>query len=171
MNYNDFQTDLEYSLLARENELFDLFYWRVFPGLARIELVEDRKLQRQGIDKLLHMDNGQRITIDEKKRRTDYGDILLELWSVFEEGKKGWLFTSYCHYLVYAIMPTQKVYLLPMALLRLAWEHNKVEWEQHYRRIEAHNVNYKTISIPIPPSILLLAISKEMSHQLVGVVS
>jgi len=166
MKYNDFQSNLEYSLEARENEVFDLFYKRVFPGLVRIELVEDIKLQRLGIDKILHLDTGQRITIDEKKRRVNYGDILLELWSVYEKGKKGWLFTSYCHYVVYAIIPTQKVYLLPMVLLRLAWEHNSAEWEQSYKSIEAINVGYKTVSIAIPPNILLPALSREMSQRL-----
>ena len=146
--------------------MFDLFYQRVFPNLVRIELVENERLQRLGIDKLLHLENGQRIAIDEKKRRTDYSDILLELWSVYEQGKKGWLFTSYCHYVVYAIMPTQKVYLLPVALLRLAWEHNSIVWKRVYKPIEALNVGYKTISIAIPPSILLSAISKEMSQKL-----
>ena len=146
--------------------MFALFYRRVFSDLVRIELVEDLKLQRLGIDKLLHMGNGQRIAIDEKKRRTDYGDILLELWSVYEKGKKGWLFTSYCHYIVYAIMPTQKVYLLPMALLRMAWKNNSVEWERNYKQIVAQNADYKTVNIAIPPSVLLPAISKEMSQNI-----
>ena len=163
---NDFQIDFEYSLIARENEMFDLFYQRVFPDLVRIELIEDLKLQRLGIDKFLHLANGQRIAIDEKKRRTNYNDILLELWSVFEKNKKGWLFTSYCHYIVYAIMPTRKVYLLPTTLLRIAWKHNSVEWEKTYDKIEALNAGYKTVSIAIPPSVLLPAISKEMSQRL-----
>ena len=166
MKYSDFQTDLEYSLITRESEMFDLFYQRVFPNVVRIELIEDEKLQRRGIDKVLHLANGQRIAIDEKKRRTNYSDILLELWSVYEKGKKGWLFTSYCHYVVYAIMPTQKVYLLPTILLRLAWEHNLVEWEQKYKKIEALNIGYKTVSIAIPPNILLPAISREMNQRL-----
>lgn len=166
MSFNDFEIDLEYSLEARENELFDLFYQRVFPDLVRIEMVKDLKLQRLGIDKLLHMENGQRITIDEKKRRTDYGDILLELWSVYEQGKKGWLFTSFCHYVAYAIMPRGKIYLIPVALLRMAWEHNSKEWERTYKKIDAQNAQYKTVSIAIPSDVLLAAISKEMSQKL-----
>jgi hypothetical protein len=146
--------------------MFDNFYHRIFPDLVRIEIVTDIALQKKGIDKILYLDNGQKIAVDEKKRRSNYGDILIELWSVYEHKIKGWLFTSHCHYIVYAIMPIRKAYLLPTILLRQAWRHNEHEWREQYHEIKAINPTYTTISIAIPPDILLPAIQKEIEHDI-----
>ena len=88
---NNFKADLQYSLEERENEMFDNFYYRIFPNIAEIKFCEDMETQRKGIDKIIIFKNGNSFTIDEKKRRVDYGDILLELWSVYEKRKRGWL--------------------------------------------------------------------------------
>lgn len=163
---NYFNRDLEYSLEQREEELFDNFYFRVFPELDNkrdnIIFVTDIKLQKKGIDKILILNTGQKISIDEKKRRENYNDILLEIWSNYENKVKGWLFTSCCHYIVYAIMPTNKVYLLPMILLRKAWRSHEFLWIKSFPKIIAKNPNYNTISIGITPNILLSAIKFEM---------
>jgi hypothetical protein len=167
MKYNDFKTDLQYSLSQRECDLFDSFYYRVFPNLANIEFVEDMERQRKGIDKVLHFQSGYKVTIDEKKRRKDYGDILLEIWSVHESKKRGWLYYSECDYIVYAIMPSHKVYLLPTFLLKKAWLSNRHTWSAEYGEIPSHNKTYTTINVPVPVDILLGAIIKEMEEQLV----
>ncbi len=163
---NDFNRDLEYSLNQRDCEVLDAFYRRVFPDLVTIEVVTDIALQRKGIDKILHLAHGQKIGVDEKKRRSDYGDILLELWSIKERRVEGWLFTTHCHYIVYVIMPTGKVYLLPTVLLRQAWAKNERTWRQQYAEISAPNPGYTTISIGIPPAVLLPAIEAEITKPL-----
>ncbi|AEG14712.1 hypothetical protein Desku_1125 [Desulfofundulus kuznetsovii DSM 6115] len=173
MKWHDFQTDLAYSLEERENEMFDAFYYRAFPGLQRIELVTDIATQRKGIDKILTFSNGQRVTVDEKKRRTDYGDILLELWSVWapEKGvaKLGWLYTAQCDYIVYAIMPRNIAYVLPTLLLRAAWATHKGEWLKKYPELKpARNKGYVTRNIAIPADILLNAIYREMRNKMVS---
>lgn len=161
---NNFKVDLEYSLEERENEIFDNFYYRVFPGIKNIHFAEDMKTQRKGIDKVIIFKSGNFFTIDEKKRRKDYGDILLELWSVNDK-KRGWLYTTQCDYIVYAIMPTKKIYLLPTILLKMAWKENQKEWENKYKKLKAQNENYITTSIAIPTQILLQAISKQIQQQ------
>jgi hypothetical protein len=45
--------------------------------------------QRQGIDRVIHLANGQTIYIDEKKRASVYPDILLEYISVDKTGALG----------------------------------------------------------------------------------
>jgi len=143
----------------------------VFPDLETVELIQDIETQRKGIDKILYFSNGKQVTIDEKKRRKDYGDILLELWSVWEEKKKGWLLTTQCDYIVYAIMLSKKVYLLPTLLLKMAWKENKVIWltqaknkNNNFHIINALNKNYTTVSIAIPTEILLKAIANQMEQ-------
>jgi hypothetical protein len=157
---NDFKTDLEYSLDSSDNEIFDNFYYKVFPNLKEIEFCEDMERQRKGFDKILHFNNGNWFAIDEKKRRENFGDILLEIWSV-DKKKRGWLFTTQCDYIVYAIMPTKKIYLLPTILLKRAWLTNQDKWI-NYKPIISKNKGYVTESRAIKPKELLNAISEEM---------
>jgi len=91
--YDQFKPDLEYSLSLRDNDIFDKFYYRVFPELEHIGFVDDLDIQKKGIDKLLYFKNGSVVTIDEKKRGGLW-DILLELRSWAEMDTPGWLFTS-----------------------------------------------------------------------------
>jgi len=164
---NEFKVDLEYSLEASENKMFDNFYFRVFPLLKEIKIVKELDLQKQGIDKILIFKNGRKLLIDEKKRRSIYNDILLEEYSNFEKKIVGWLGRNkVTDYLVYAIMPTKKVFLLPFVLLQKAWLHNYHQWFKTYGRVFARNNTYKTSNIPIPSEILLISIKKEMSNGL-----
>lgn len=165
MRFNDFHRDLEYSIDLRDDESLNQFYIEAFPTAKHIEFCEDMERQRKGIDKIIHFPNGRFITIDEKKRRTDYGDILLELWSVYEHRKPGWLFYSQCDYIVYAILIANKIYLLPLLLLQMAWKNNKLEWQQVYERKVAENSGYTTHNIAIPTDVLLQAIRNEMAYE------
>lgn len=164
---NDFSLDLEYSLEERENEMFDNFYYRAFPNLLSIEIVADLQMQREGIDKKLIFENSKTVLIDEKKRRKDYGDILLEEYSDFDNKKVGWLGRSkHTDYIVYAIMPSKKVYLLPFLLLQKAWIRNWRTWKQRYPRKFSINKEYRTSNIPVPAATLLYAITQEMKQEL-----
>ncbi len=166
MKLNDFKTDLQYSFDTRESEMFDLFYRRVFPDIGNIEFVEDMERQRKGIDKVIHFNSGYKITIDEKKRRKDYGDILLEIWSQYENNKRGWLYYSQCDYIVYAVMPSKKVYLLPVLLLKKVWHDNGKQWQETYGERPSYNKGYTTINVPVPTDILLDSIAGEMRQEL-----
>lgn len=161
---NDFRTDLEWSLDSAEDALFNDFYYKAFPNIKEIEFCEDMERQRKGFDKIIHFNNGNWFAIDEKKRRVDYGDILLEIWSV-DRKKRGWLYTCQCDYIVYAIMPTSKVYLLPTVLLKRAWITNKDKWI-NTKPIIAQNNGYVTESRAIKVNELLTAISNEMINDL-----
>ena len=169
MKSNDFDIDLEYSLIEKDNEIFDNFYKRVFPGVDKIEFFDALEMQFKGIDKRIWLKGGNSFTIDEKKRRKKYPDILLEIWSNFEKKKPGWLFTCQCDYIVYAIMPNSKIYMLPSILLKKAFISNRKKWLS-YRSIEAKTKDkntgeyYTTLNRAIPTKELLTAISKEMEH-------
>lgn len=160
---NEFNTDLKYSLDSRDLAGLDKFYFQVFPHLKSIELVENLEEQKKGIDKKLHFECGKILLIDEKKRRKDYGDILLEEYSNFESKKVGWLSRDkYTDYIVYVIQETMTIYLLPFLLLQLAWRNNYKNWLEKYGRKFADNKYYRTSNIPIPIDILLEAIKNEI---------
>lgn len=161
MKYNEFKQDLEYSFDSSEDEVLNEFYRRKFPNLKSIKFCDDLQTQRKGVDKILYFNNGNSFTIDEKKRRSDYGDILLEIWSI-DRKKRGWLFTTQCDYIVYIILSSKKIYFLPTILLKRAWVSNSAKWLK-YPPIIAQNNGYKTESRAIKPEELLNAIKKEMS--------
>lgn len=168
MNVHNFRDQLEYSHKASVEGMFDSAYRWWFPGLTRIELVEDRAMQRRGIDKILHFSEGNAFTVDEKVRKKDFGDILIETVSVFQNGrkvKKGWIYTCQCDFIVYAIEPTNRAYLLPVPLLKKAWLKHEREWSNGYRSVTAYNEGYETISTVMPTRELLDAIKDEMIQQ------
>lgn len=167
MKFNNFLEDLNFSLDCRDDEIFDNLYFRAFKTLKRVELVEDLDLQRKGIDKKLHFENGKTVLIDEKKRRKDYGDILLEEYSVWERKVVGWLGRHiHTDYIVYAFMDTGRVHLFPFLLLQRAWIKNYHQWLADFGRKFAINNGYKTSSIPIPTDILLFALKDAGEEQL-----
>lgn len=163
MPINNFNDDLSYSL--DDNLLFDDLYRKLFPNVKKVKFANDFKTQKSGIDKVLIFPNGNHVYIEEKKRRVDYGDILLEIWSDWEKRKRGWLYTSQSDYIFYAIIPTAQVYILPTLILKLAWVSNQSIWELNYKLIDAKNTNYTTKSIPIPPDVLFKAITIEYEQK------
>jgi len=163
---HDFHTDLEYSVNLCDDERLDNFYKQAFPLAVKVEFCSDLSEQLKGIDKIIYFQNGNSITVDEKKRRKDYGDILLELWKNKKHRKPGWLFYSQCDYIVYAVLEANKIYLLPTVLLQMAWKANREQWLSRYMKKEALNDGYITVNIAIPTEILLNAVLKEMTKKL-----
>jgi hypothetical protein len=160
---NNFDPDLLYSIEENDSEKLDELYRSAFPHLLKIEVVTDIVLQKKGIDKILHLTCGKRLFIDEKKRRKDYGDILLEEYSDFDRKKVGWLGRDkHTDYIVYAIISSQKAYFLPFVLLQKTWISNYKNWLIEYGRKFAENKGYRTSNIPVPVDVLLKAMGDEM---------
>ena len=165
---NNFDVDLKYSLATNDDMEINDSYFRIFCDLKKVDLVNDPLLQKQGIDKILIFKNGKEVWIDEKKRRKDYGDILLEEYSDFDQKKVGWLSKEKkTDYIAYVIWKPRKLYLLPFKLLQLAWRENYKEWLKHYGRKFAQNKGYRTSNIPVPAETLLSAIKDQIKQELI----
>lgn len=137
------------------SEQLDEVYWRCFPHLAQIEAVTDVELQKQGVDKILTLTNGKQIYIDEKARDVDYGDFLLEEYSVEESKTVGWLGRDkLTDYVVYVVKPARRAYFLPFLLLQRAWCRYYGEWAKQYRVPSADNGAYHTSNLAIPKRVL-----------------
>lgn len=159
---NDFQTDLEFSLENNSDDQINQVYHRAFPHLREIKVVTDLEMQKKGIDKVFVFEAGNECFVDEKKRRGDYGDVLLEEYSDFDNKRVGWLGRGkYTDYISYIILPTKKVYLLPFLLLQRVWLNNYHKWLSTYGRKFAINENYRTSNIPVPTNVLL----EELKHE------
>lgn len=161
---NNFKEDLAFSHAAEDLDLWPKIYHEAFPGLQSISNArEDGELQRHGIDRTLVLSNGKALYIDEKVRRKDYGDILLEFISNDRRKTKGWVEKPlFCNYIAYAIIPSRMCYLLPVEPLQAAWKKNKVAWLNSFGERKARNSGYNTLNCPVPIKDLFMAIGQAL---------
>ena len=132
--------------------------------IAAVRIDKNSMYQKWGVDRLILLPNGKKFSIDEKKRRIDYGDLLLEEWSVcdfdFENksvirGKKvGWAIDpdKRCDFVAYAVQSSGKCFLLPFELTRQTCKVNFPKWKQNgnwYPKPAANN-GYTTVNVAVP---------------------
>jgi len=158
---NDYKEDFKFANNPITQKQLDQVYKEVFfPTLKEIELIEDKKRQFElGIDKIIHFDCNNYITLEEKMRRSAYNDILIERYHIDNNGKKtaGWLYKTRCDILSYSICPNdilETLYLIPFVSLRMAWENNRKEWETKFQIKGANNRTHITYNTPIPINVL-----------------
>lgn len=147
-----------------DNPIWERIYRSAFPTFeTMVSVREDGWAQRGGVDRQIILKSGKVISVDEKVRGKDYGDILLEYWS--DEGRKtkGWVAKDLaCDYIAYAIIPSSRCYLLPFPTLRRAWFENRIEWVRNHREVRAENMGYVTVSVAVPVNTLMDSIKNSM---------
>jgi hypothetical protein len=161
---NDFNNDLKYSHESEDNPIWRIIYNKAFPDNKSItNNREDSQTQRLGIDRTIILSSGKAIYIDEKVRRKDYGDILLEYISNDKYKTLGWVEKKlFCDYIAYAILDIKICYLLPVPQLQKAWMDNKETWLKIYGSKVAPNKSYNTLNCAIPKEILYKEIGKTL---------
>ena len=162
----DFQKDLAYSHSLSDEPFWRDVYREAFPDLQTMVCVRgDGWAQRGGIDRVLTLASGKTLAIDEKGRRKDRQDILLEYKHVYKNGResKGWILKALaCDYIAYALVPSKRVYLLPFQTLRRAWRANCFEWKERYFEAKSDNGRYTSHGICVPCDVLTKAVSDAM---------
>lgn len=150
--------DVAASIRNRDSALWESWYRGYFASFVRAEYrPNDFDLQQAGVDTIVFLASGQRL-IEEKERKTDYGDIALEYWGDYEGKRPGWIEKpSRCDFLAYAFLPSQTCYFLPFDLLQHAWYANKASWIKRYRKVRAQNEGYSSYSLAVPIGHLLAA--------------
>lgn len=140
-------------------------YRSAFPGLASaVAVPDDGWAQRGGIDRVLTLNSGRVVYIDEKVRERDWPDILLERWSDEAAKTPGWVQKPLaCEFIAYAFVPSQTCYLLPAQTLQRAWRVHGRNWIDTYREVRADNGRYVTVSVPVPIPTLMTALSDAMT--------
>lgn len=165
---HDFNERLAFSENASHESFWQAIYRKAFPDMVgNMVCSGENQSQRLGIDRIIQLSSGKTIYIDEKKRERDYPDILLEYVSVDTTGAPGWIEKDLqIDYLAYAFLPSQRAYLFPWQMLRLAWVNKGKEWVGRHRRVEAQNKGYKTISVAVPIMEIRQAVAKAALIQL-----
>ena len=118
---HDFKQSLELSQATADEPFWEDIYRRAFHGFASMVSVrDDGWAQRGGIDRVITLNSGKTITVDEKLRETDWPDILLERWSNEARRIPGWVQKDLaCDFIAYAFRPSRTCYLLPTLSVRV----------------------------------------------------
>lgn len=160
--------------LARSKDDARLPFWEqayrlVFPGLARMEYIEDPTLQRSSIDRLVVDASGASCRVEEKLDHTGFWGVFLEYWSAQERSARGWIarHDAACDVFAYAFLKRQRVLFMPWRELRKAWIDNHKEWvAKHYvwwpegsgARSHIPNQGYTTVGTRVPVEVLCAAV-------------
>ena len=173
MTMNDFRTDLQFSHSMENAAWWDTVYQKAFGPfmISHHRLTHDGWHQRAGVDRVILCRDSTIYHIDEKVRRQDWPDILLEIDAEWygdgdTRNKKGWAIKdAKTDFIAYAFVPSQTCYLLPFPMLRLALKNNWLTWDalasnnQHgFRHVQAANKSYVTRSIAVPIATLTEAL-------------
>lgn len=89
------------------SEWFNKFYEKHFKAIDILDVTKEEKYQKIGIDKILSLDNGEKIEVEEKIRswkNKDFfkKDILFEYWHSKNKWL-GWVFMTRAKYYVYGL--------------------------------------------------------------------
>lgn len=165
---HNFRDQLEFSQEASEESFWNAIYCKAFPSMvSHMPCPGDTASQRMGIDRIILLGNGRTLAIDEKKRKKDRSDILLEYVSNTKTGAPGWIEKDLAiDYLAYAFMPSKRVYLFDWCMLQRAWGYFGNQWKRKYNLPPAKNEGYDTLSVAVPIPELRSAVSRSFIIQL-----
>ena len=159
---HDFHESLALSEAIADEPWWEDVYRQSFPFFESMERVPDNTLEQQsGIDRIIRLQGGGLIYVDEKVRHADYDDILLEIQSSEEHKTWGWACKPLaCDYIAYAFLPSKRCYFFPFQQLQQALKNHWEDWRRVCKTVKAANRGYTTSSIVVPISTLQQAIAE-----------
>lgn len=160
-NINLFLNNITSSMNDSNLPLYNEVYKGYFSDFScSINLNNNIEYQTKSVDRIIQLNSGKEIFIEEKLRWKKFDDFLIEEFSSFESATPGWINKDiHADYILYVIKPLKKSYLIPTQLLKKAWEVNKDKWKSQYHRIEAKNKTYTSINWAIPINVLMLSLA------------
>lgn len=168
---HDFSESLAYSHAQADAPWWRQVYQTAFPDIVSAECVRrDGWAQRGGIDRVIVRACGKTHYVDEKVRKRDSQDILLEYLSDQARRRPGWVEKDLaCDFIAYAFVPSQRCFLLPFETLRRAWRMNGSLWiclglaeSDGFKCVAAHNKGWVTRSVAVPIPTLFHALNDAM---------
>jgi len=173
---SQFHKDLIRSQTLSEDEGWVEFYQKIFgDGLKSVVGTPGHsEWQKHGIDRLLLFSNGKQLTVDEKKRFTDYEDFLAEIQSPYfgpgdPRNRWGWTVDpeKKCDYIAYG--PSGgRFYLLPFEILRLTTRREHRSWKEVTTNKDFKDSGYLTINRAVSWNKLWLAMRRTVEVEAGG---
>jgi hypothetical protein len=158
--------------LARSHSFADADWWEPVyrEAFSNFKMMIDQRQdgwhQRAGIDRQVILNDSTVLKIDEKADEAGTRNIFLEYWSDRDRKVPGWVAKDLsCDYIAYALIATQRCYLLPFHTLRRAWRLNRRHWVDTYGAKHIANEGYWTVGVPVPIPVLFPALTDAMTIQ------
>ena len=150
---HDWVRDLAHENAEAGAPWWPLVYRALWPSFQSLEIApRGSEAQRAGIDRVVRFPDGRRVTIQEKTRRLDRPDLLIEVRHVAADGRTwpGWIEHTSADCLVYVVKASGVVRVWDMPALRRLWAINRARWLRTCRTFEAHNQGYRTFNVAVP---------------------
>jgi len=159
-NIHDFHESLALSETVAEASWWEDIYRSAFPFFKSMEIVPSgTPEQHVGIDRIIRLEGGGVIYVDEKVRHNNYDDILLETQSSVESKTWGWACKPLqCDYIAYVFLPGKQCYIFPFPQLQKALWNHWDDWRHKYKTVKSPNRGYTTSSLAVPITVLQQAI-------------
>lgn len=141
----------------------------------------DEETDKKGVDYIATLSGGAEIGIDVKARdkgvskywQNGKEDLVLEVWSVYpdgiNEGKIGWTLSDKTNvdFILYTFdeEDSNKYYLLPYQLLRMAFMKHGREWVKRYGLKKSESGKWYSQAVFVPITEIFTAINQEMQGQ------
>jgi hypothetical protein len=167
---NDFKQHLDFAEDLAKAAAFDDIYFRIWgKQIAEIKTVsyeEDPELQLKGVDKIVRLESGKEIYIDEKLRHKWYKDICIEEYSDYDAKKGGWLADGkLTDWVAYGVVEAGVVFFMPYPILKATVRTHYRKYLDTYGRKFAENKTYRTSFIPVPVKVLGEDMRRQMTNK------
>jgi hypothetical protein len=172
---NQFSKSYELAEGGKCEPFWNDVYLKAFPNMTNHMRGKKEYCNSQiyGVDRIIYLENGKTITLDEKIRKETWNDIALEFISNDKYNTPGWMEKDLSiDYLAYAFLPLKTAYLFDWRMLKRAWAHFKEEWKEKYFKAKADNYSdsgeylYTTHSVCVPIKVLMEACNRAIIIQL-----
>jgi len=161
---NDWNEKLQFSnkYIPQDIEMIKNYF-----GAVDVEKT-DLELDKAGIDYIAYLKDGAEINVDVKRRNHperywthNEPELVLEMFSVREQGKEGWTLSnaSNVDYILYAF-DGYPSYMIPFQQLKRVFQLNGRKWMDEYRPKEQINNGWTSEAIFVPASVVLKAIQE-----------
>lgn len=160
---NIFSDSYKFAEDGKHEQFWNDVYTTAFPNMTNHMHGKKEFCNSQifGVDRIIYLENGKTITIDEKIRKVVRPDIALEFISNDKKNTIGWMDKDLSiDYLAYAFMPIKTAYLFDWRMLKRVWSYYKTIWIDEYFIAEAKNYDkngnylYTTKSVCVPLDIV-----------------
>lgn len=180
----DFAERMEFSRGQREQTDKEILL-RVIHGAKAVHKTEQGE-DRAGVDYVITMRNGAEVNVDGKTRTPgcsrfwkDGPELALEKWSVMPGGKyntpvgqskTGWTLSESSSadliLFTFDIADSERVYLMPFQLLRVAFRENIEEWFERYKvdiQSSSHRgLRWQSQAVFVPARVVMKAVAEVM---------
>lgn len=146
---------------AADDPMWFRIYSLLYGWNVTIERVTDRAAQRRGIDRIVVLPSGRRLSSQEKHRPTrSLLDVAIEVKHVHSDGyeRPGWIVQpSDADLFIYACSQDWRAFACRASRLKAAWAGHAEKWQRIYPVVWSaiENGDYRTGCCCVPLTVLL----------------